>query len=671
MRQAFQPAMRLMGQLRYAAKFALVGGLALLVILVLVGVLVTDLRRALLQTENELDGVRMLRHMQKVVELSQQHRGLSSGFLSGNAAMREPRAAKEKEVEEAFARADAALAPALRSRPEWQRIRQSWSALQSSGLSLSPPESVKRHSEMIDQLLLFLVEIGDHSGLTLESDMVSFYMVDTVLAKMPEMLEYLGLTRARGIGALARKAVSPELRIDLVSSLALMEGSLRTQNINLEKIGQGAPEVRAALLAASEAFNANTRKVFVLVREEVLGERFAITPDAYFATTTAVLDQGYKIIYEALLPQLEQRLQLRQQAERGRLVGLGGLAAGVTVLVAYLLVGMALSVQESVHIFQVGARRMAEGDLTAEFVTPGRDELNQAGQDFNAMAGALRSLLARVKANVDELRRAADALSVSSEEIAKGAAQQSDAAAGMAASVQEMTVGVDNIAQNAREVQALSDDSAGLASRGGDIVDAVVCEIRGVAETVNRAASAVEALGQQSDRISAIVGAIKDVAGQTNLLALNAAIEAARAGEAGRGFAVVADEVRQLSERTAQSTQEIAAMIGAVQSGTAASVAGMQEGVERVAGGVAQAEQAGTAIAEIRGRSHQVREAVTGISASLREQSAASTELARNVERIAQMAEESNAVVQGSLETAHRLHQLAGLLSEELQRFRV
>jgi len=198
----------------------------------------------------------------------------------------------------------------------------------------------------------------------------------------------------------------------------------------------------------------------------------------------------------------------------------------------------------------------------------------------------------------------------------------------------------------------------------------VVSEIQGIAETVNQSAAAVEALGEQSHRISAIVGTIKDIADQTNLLALNAAIEAARAGESGRGFAVVADEVRKLAERTAKSTQEIAEMIGAIQSGTSTAVSSMKRGVDRVASGVEQAQLAGDAIGQVQAQSRQVRNAVAEISTALREQAAASTEIARNIERIAQMAEENNAAACGNAQTSDSLRHLAETLSSEVARFR-
>jgi methyl-accepting chemotaxis protein len=198
----------------------------------------------------------------------------------------------------------------------------------------------------------------------------------------------------------------------------------------------------------------------------------------------------------------------------------------------------------------------------------------------------------------------------------------------------------------------------------------VVNEIRAIAETVNHSAAAVEALGKQSDKISAIVGTIKEIADQTNLLALNAAIEAARAGESGRGFAVVADEVRKLAERTAKSTQEIADMIGAIQSGTETAVSSMKCGVDRVASGVEQARLAGNAIDQVQQQSREVMVAVGEISVSLSEQASASTEIAQNVERIAQMAEENDAAASGNARTAADLRQLAESLSSEVARFR-
>ena len=180
----------------------------------------------------------------------------------------------------------------------------------------------------------------------------------------------------------------------------------------------------------------------------------------------------------------------------------------------------------------------------------------------------------------------------------------------------------------------------------------------------------VEELGKQSDQISVIVGTIKDIADQTNLLALNAAIEAARAGETGRGIAVVADEVRKLAERTTKSTQEIAHMIAAIQAGTANAVTSMKKGVERVAIGVEHAQEAGNTISQVQAHSRKVVDAVSEISVALREEASVSTQIAQNVEHIAQMAEENNAAAAGNAATAQNLRLLAENLNREVSRFR-
>ena len=565
---------------------------------------------------------------------------------------------------------EAVLSPQLRNSERWKSVRQAWENIQTQGLSWTAPENIKRHTVMIDSLLIVMVDVADDSRMTLDSEMDTYYFMDTVVSKMPAMLEPLGITRARGTGVLSKKELSPQMRIDISSLIAQMKGTLRAQNTNLEKVMRYAPSLQASLSGPTKDFSSGVEKIFALVQEDIIGEKFVTAPQDYFALTTQVIDVGYKVMFDTLIPQFEKQLQDRKASAQRTLMFNVGLAALVMVLVGYLAVGTYYSVVESVAVFSGGAKRLAEGDFTAQFVVDGQDELHAAGKDFNNMAASVRKLLAGIKEEVHQLRSTAEQLATSSQQISASTAAQSDSASSMAAAVEEMTVGVDHISKNAQDAQDFSRESAKIAAQGGGVVGRVVIEIQGIAETVNQSASAVEALGQQSEQISAIVGTIKEIADQTNLLALNAAIEAARAGESGRGFAVVADEVRKLAERTAKSTQEIANMIGAIQSGTATAVSSMKLGVQKVSAGVEQAELAGSSMSQVQAQSTQVVDAVSEISIALREQAAASTEIAQNVERIALAAEENNSAASGNANTANRLRQLAETLNKEVDKFK-
>ena len=417
MQALFSPAVALMNRLRYGAKFWLLGCAVGLVISVLLYSVFAGLNRDIESARSELAGLQMLKPMNLMVQNMQQHRGLSSGVLNGNEAMKDKRAAKEKEAAEALAATDAALSPGLRETAAWKSIRQDWEAIRAQGLSWTAPENIKRHSVMIGNVLQFMADVADDTQLMLDPVMDTYYSMDTVVTKMPAMLEQLGVTRARGTGVLSKKELSPQMRNDLAAQVAVMEGTLRAQNVNLEKTMRYAPQLQGVLSGPTREFAAGSEKIFALVREDILTEKFATAPQDYFAAVTQVIDLGYKVMYETLVPQFEQQLE-RRIAEARRLMLLEvGLAVLVALLVGYLGMGTYYSVLGSVSDFSLGARRMAEGDLTAEFEAEGADELHAAAKDFNAMGAAFRKLLGGVQGDVRKLSQAAEQLASSSQQI--------------------------------------------------------------------------------------------------------------------------------------------------------------------------------------------------------------------------------------------------------------
>jgi methyl-accepting chemotaxis protein len=241
----------------------------------------------------------------------------------------------------------------------------------------------------------------------------------------------------------------------------------------------------------------------------------------------------------------------------------------------------------------------------------------------------------------------------------------------MAATVEEVTVSINHVAERTVEADALSRESGAQAEQGGAVIERTVAEIGDVCNDVRDSSVKIAALQKQTESIGMVVKTIKEIADQTNLLALNAAIEAARAGEQGRGFAVVADEVRKLAERTTNSTHEIETTILAVQAGADDAVSRMQATMARVEAGVAAAREAGGAIRSIRDGSAEVVSHVAEISHSIREQGVASHSMAQVVERVAQMSEQNSAAAGQTAQSSALLQQLAGEMETAIRRYRI
>jgi methyl-accepting chemotaxis protein len=299
------------------------------------------------------------------------------------------------------------------------------------------------------------------------------------------------------------------------------------------------------------------------------------------------------------------------------------------------------------------------------------DEIGQTVSAFNMLLDSLQASFKHIWDDACHVAQSAGEVASTAHQVAQSSTHQSESANAMAAAVEQVTASINHVSDSAQEAHRISNQSGTLAAEGNEVIQRAVAEIRQIADSVKSASVSVVELGRRSGEISQVVQVIKEVADQTNLLALNAAIEAARAGEQGRGFAVVADEVRKLAERSASSAQEIAGMIAGIQTGTDEAVNGMGAAVARVESGVELANHAGVSITRISEGSQRVVKVVGDISAAIREQGVASNQLARHVESIASNSEENNAASANAAAHARELDRMASSLRDTVGQFRI
>ncbi|TFE25419.1 methyl-accepting chemotaxis protein [Cohnella luojiensis] len=376
--------------------------------------------------------------------------------------------------------------------------------------------------------------------------------------------------------------------------------------------------------------------------------------DGNFQTARDQLDQVQAIIDIDAENEIKAE---RKQADRLKIdvVSMVGGALILVILIGWILIR---DITVSVKRVAVLANQVADGDLKVEpLEIKSKDEIGQLTQSVNTMVDNLRALITSVLASIQNVSASAQQISASTEEIASGSSSQSHAAQTMNELIREFTDSIDAVAKNAEYAAQLSGQTKQGAEEGGHTVSSSI-------QGMNHLSRQMSLLQDDSNKIGDIIEVIDDIAEQTNLLALNAAIEAARAGEQGRGFAVVADEVRKLAERSGEATKQIASIIKGMQHNT-------QQSVKAVTDAVSLSEKTETAFGDIIRKVNEAAKQVTEIAAASEQQAAQSGEVMNAIESIAAASEESTAAAEETASSAQSLAELAEELNASVSKFKI
>jgi methyl-accepting chemotaxis protein len=444
------------------------------------------------------------------------------------------------------------------------------------------------------------------------------------------------------------------------------QGALADVNALRARTDDGAARTRLAEAAGALQFYATT-----VTRAREANERRTATIAEAGRVGAAMSEQAQEVL--ALLDTaqsgLEDRADAAGVAAKVRTAGvvalIGVIGAGATVVTVRTVSSTTTRVMNNLQA-------VAKGDLTAPPLNiTSNDELGRMAQATDGVARSLRELIGQVAGSTREVAAAATEIAAASEQMSSSLRTQESQTTQVSSAVEEMAASVTEVARKSADAARAALDSGKDAQSGGAVVEGTVQEMRAISEQVSSSSRSVNDLGKKSEQIGQIIGVINDIADQTNLLALNAAIEAARAGEHGRGFAVVADEVRKLAERTTQATGEVARSIREIQGQTAEAVQQIDSGTRRVAKGVELAQNAGEALGRILTGSQNVERMVQSIAAAAEEQAAASAEISRSVSTIAASVKEAAEGSTQATQAATMLSRQAESLQAQIQRFRV
>lgn len=670
MKVLLSPALRIISRFNYPGKFLLIALTFALPIGFMMAQVLLGIGEEIAATQREQQGLTYIIQLRSVVEKIQQHRGITGGLLGGDSSFAPKLAANEEEIRSSWASVQT-VGKVLGMETELADSHQKWLRLNSEWRQQSAAESFASHTDLVADMMHLIVTVADLSHLTFDATAEGSYLNALLVTNLLPLEEAIAQSRGMSTLLAARGTLQLEDRTRLAAQAGMIRSLLSAAEINIEREAAANQGVGNALQQYNSAMQSNIQKFDEMVDSGLVKiEQAQLSPEVSFSAGSQAIGSTlrlYDVAATHFIGMLKERVLV---AERKR-VFLLGLILSMLALGGYLFVGTYASIHGAITELREAASRFASGDLTGRVKLAVKDELVDVADSFNNMADHIGHLIDNIAQAVSRITHSSTELSVMSEQVARGSQEQSNAASDMAAAVEQITVSIAMVADSARRADEVAAESRMLSANGLQIVQSTVGEMRNIADSMRDSAVKVDSLSENSTQISEILGVIKSIADQTNLLALNAAIEAARAGEAGRGFAVVADEVRKLAERTSQATTQIGDMVEKIRVKTTKAVVGMEHGCAQTETGVELANRAGQSMELINDGAAQVTHTVSEIAAATQEQSTASTEIARNVERIARMAEENSQAVRQSAEAAQRMEEEAARLSAALQRFRL
>jgi len=674
MNALFAPAKAAMGRLHYLHKFVLI----FVIFLIPLGILSSILFRSITQDvqflEQERRGVEYIGVLRPLLEKIPQHRGMTNAYLNGDDSFKDKIGAIRSDIDRSFIalkKLDDKLGGALRTGGKVRALKRQWRHLEDNALKMQSAESFAAHSVLIKAVIGLIAEVGDSSNLILDPELDSYYLMDAVVNRLPSLTDAMGQARGLGSGAAAKGVLDSAAKIRLAVLMDQVSSGNEALGHALKVIGEKSPRIEMGLKGVGLTSVNRTKAFFDFISKNLMEhKKTKVRADEVFTSGTEAIQASFRL-YDAILPVLDGILADRVAVEGGKETMTLAVSVVVLLLIAYLFGGFYFSVSDSIRAIDQSISRLADGDMTARINLNTHDELSQVASSFNRMADGFGALVAKISSSSQQVAASSEELTAITEQASQSICEQQAQTEEVATAINEMSATVQDVNGSIIKTANASQEASRETAEGRRMVDDTVVAIQQLAERIDHAAGVIQQLEQDSENISTVLEVIRGVAEQTNLLALNAAIEAARAGEQGRGFAVVADEVRTLAGRTQESTEEINQIIEKLQNGSHKAVEVMEMSREQTHAVVEKANQAGQSLATISQSVEQINEMSTQIASASEQQGAVAEEINRNVVSITDMANQTSLGAQQTASASEDLARLASELQVLVGRFKV
>ncbi|MFM5446659.1 methyl-accepting chemotaxis protein [Aeromonas veronii] len=666
MKWIFNPAIRLGNQLSFKYKFLLWSCLMLLPLAYSMTNLLGRLHDDNVQANRELAGVANLTPVPAIEQALLTHRNL----VTRHAYELDPVGDDQvKAAAQAVDQSLQAFADTSQNNPSFEVIQQGWAALQSEAGKLEVEQSNLRHDKLLTEVRHLYKHITASSSLIQDPALGTYYMVILASERLPQLRDLLAQVRDRAATIADFGLFQAEGYSGLRFRLDLIIATLQELEADLTLLYQIEPAYRAELGQQTDALIQLVRQGVETMENKMMKDQLVQLSTKEVQALGDKMDEAITALAGQVRQRLEADLHQRLAANQRHFWWVTAPLTASLLLYLYLMIGAYLSLHDTVGRVRDIAARVNAQDLSQHIEIIGQDELAAISRDYNITLETLRTLMQRVRENgvtvVESATEIEDRTCRSQEVIAdqQGETHQ------VATAIKELAATSQDMAGNALQAARMTQEAQQVVGQGEAVVDRTIKAIDHINREVLRTAESIGQLEQQCSQIGGVISVIRGIAEQTNLLALNAAIEAARAGEQGRGFAVVADEVRSLASRTQGATVEIQQMIEQLQSGARASVNAMSAASREAQEGVGLAQEAQHAFGAITEKVDRMVDTNAIIASAIEQQGAVVNEIERNVVRISDGSDEALQVANAARDAARQIHQLTEQLRAMVQSF--